>query len=110
MREARMGPLTPSRLRTAARAWRSCPSRSPKFDPNAMPTLIGSPASVRTGGPARGLPRAGRSFQAQDVLHVVEPGLLSKNPFGRAQGAHGEGFAAGGLVGKLHPFAMRGIN
>src|SRR6266550_1790446 len=46
----------------------------------------------------RWLRLAPASFQAQHILHVVQPGFLLHHPLCRPQSAVGESFAAGGLM------------
>src|SRR5689334_6872695 len=49
-------------------------------------------------------------LQPQHVLHVVEAGGLVVGPEGGAQGAAGEGFAAGSFVGEFDALALRGVD
>ena len=44
-------------------------------------------------------------LQPEDILHVVEPGLLLHDPISGPQGAVGEGVAARRLVRQFHPLA-----
>src|SRR4051812_16362960 len=50
------------------------------------------------------------SFQAKDVLHVVDAGRLAYDPLRRAEGTAGEDAAIAGLVRELEALTERGIH
>lgn len=46
--------------------------------------------------------------EAENVLHGVEAGVLTENPFGGAEGAVGESVSTAGFVGKFETFSGGG--
>ena len=49
-------------------------------------------------------------LETKDILHIVEAGCLLSGPLGGAEGAVGEGFAAGGFVGEFKAFTSTGVD